>query len=83
MSEDIFLSRSNDDMIILVFQLLAFYEIEHKYAKTIINNCHNILQFITEKYINSFISQISSTEKSADQRKRSADLDISADFQSA
>ena len=66
MSEDIFSLRLNDDTIILVFQLLAFYEIRHKYTKTIINNYHDILQFIIKKYINSSISQISSTEESAD-----------------
>ena len=83
MSEDTFSLRLNDNMIILAFQLLAFYEIRHKYTKAITNNCHNILQFIIKKYINSSISQTPLTEESADQRERSAGLDTSADFQPA
>ena len=82
------LSSLNEDTVLLVYQLAVFSESEYYFVHIIISWCCDLLQFITEHYINSFLSQHSfsssyfTSENSISWRERSVDLD-SLEFQAS
>src|SRR5947207_1811071 len=47
----------NEDTVSLVYQLMIFSKSEHCFIHIIISQCCDFLQFITEHYINSSLSQ--------------------------
>ena len=75
------LSSLNEDIVSLVYQLAVFSKSEHCFVHIIISQCCNLLQFIIEHYINSFLSQCSfsssylTLENSISWRERSVDFD--------
>ena len=75
------LSSLNEDTVSLVYQLTVFNKSEHHFVHIITFQCHDLLQFITEHYINSsllqcsFSSSYSTSEDSISQREKSVDLD--------
>ena len=70
----------NEDIILLVHQLSAFSKTDHQFAQIIISQSDEILQFVSEHYVNFSAAQYSSLEKSMICRERSVRLD-SADSQ--
>ena len=72
----------NEDTVSLVYQLMIFSKSEHCFIHIIISQCCDFLQFITEHYINSSLSQYSFSssystfENSIFQREKSVDFDL-------
>jgi len=75
------LSSLNKNTVSLVYQLAVFSKSEHCFVHIIISQCCDLLQFITEHYINSFLLQCSSSssyftsEDSISWKERSVNLD--------
>ena len=75
------LSSLNEDIVSLVYQLTIFSKSGHHFVHIITSQCHDLLQFITEHYINfsllqcSFSSSYSTSENSISWREKSVDLD--------